>query len=134
MLLGRGEHLSLRWLKNTLQTTQQGKRQNHAPILALLEITAQKVGNRPDKSGGLRVIGFVVCHTREAPFSALSGQFFSSRRLTVSRCFLITSYSARIRWCVSSTDFRTSGSGRGTGMSETAAAFSSAITPPVATS
>ncbi|MNN05474.1 hypothetical protein D3C81_1182350 [compost metagenome] len=47
-ILGRRQH--------TLQTPQQGERQDDATVLGLFEVTAQQVGNRPEKSGRLGMV------------------------------------------------------------------------------
>jgi hypothetical protein len=38
-----------RLFKHAFQAAQQGKRENNAAILRLLKITAQEIGDRPDK-------------------------------------------------------------------------------------
>ena len=48
-----GQHSGLALLQHAFKTTQQGKGKDDTAILALLEITAQQIGNRPDKGGGL---------------------------------------------------------------------------------
>src|SRR5690554_1015652 len=55
MLLSCSEHRRFGGLQHTLQAPQQSKRQDNAAILRLLEIAAQKVRHRPDKSSQLRM-------------------------------------------------------------------------------
>ena len=48
-----GKHGGLALFQHTFKTAEQGKGEDDATILALLEITAQQIGNRPDKGGRL---------------------------------------------------------------------------------
>jgi len=49
-------------LEHTFQSAKERKGQDDAPILALLEVAAKKVGERPDVGckivGGLRHVGY----------------------------------------------------------------------------
>lgn len=47
------QHRRLTRFQHTFKTTQQDKGKDDPAILALLEITAQKISNRSYKSGGL---------------------------------------------------------------------------------
>ncbi len=54
--IGLTNHRFLGRLQHTLHTPQQGERQDDATVLGLLEVSAQQVGNRPEKGGRLGMV------------------------------------------------------------------------------
>lgn len=54
--VGLTDHRFLGRLQHTFHPPQQGERQDDAAVLRLLEVTAQQVGNRPEKGGGLGMV------------------------------------------------------------------------------
>lgn len=48
-----GQYGGFALFEHAFKTAEQGKGKDDTAILALLKITAQKIGNRPDKGGGL---------------------------------------------------------------------------------
>jgi len=53
---GLTDHRVLGRLQHTFHTPQQGERQDDAAVLRLLEVTAQQIGNRPEKGGRLGMV------------------------------------------------------------------------------
>lgn len=54
--IGFPDHHFLGRLQHALHPPQQGERQDDAAVLRLLEVTAQQVGNRPEKGGRLGMV------------------------------------------------------------------------------
>jgi len=54
--IGLTDHRFPGRLQHTFHAAQQGERQDDAAVLRLLEVTAQQVGNRPEKGGGLGMV------------------------------------------------------------------------------
>jgi len=50
-LVQLGQHFGLGRRKHAVQTPQHGERQDDLAVFRLLVVTAQQVGNRPDKGG-----------------------------------------------------------------------------------
>ena len=88
--IGLTDHRFPGRLQHTLHSAQQGERQDDATVLRLLEVTAQQVGNRPEKGGRLGMVFRVhatapwnTCKKASLPCRAL----FDHTNLAVcSRC------------------------------------------------